>query len=50
MNFVKEEIVDGSAFKLIRAWLTAGVMGGISVDTIYCCLRLNLSLNLSILA
>lgn len=26
MNFVREEIVDGSVLKLIRAWLTAGVM------------------------
>lgn len=31
MNFVKEEIVDGSVLKLIRAWLTAGVMDGMKL-------------------
>ena len=28
MNFIEEEIIDGSVLKLIRAWLTAGVMDG----------------------
>lgn len=31
MNLVKEEIVDGSVLKLIRAWLTAGVMDGMKL-------------------